>query len=245
MNSKSLPFSFRALPVRRQSLALLHAVQSKAALERALRTHMYRGIASFYDLLFGSVIGPLSLVGVALSRPRVGMRVLDVCCGTGSHLGRYQLHQCALFGLDASPDMLAVAQARLGTGAHLDRGDATCLPYANSAFDLVSCQLALHSISAEDRAAVLEEARRVLKPDGRILLIDFHPGPYELLRGWLTRAAVVAVEFIAGGEHYGNHRQFMASGGLRGLAHEQGLQIERQLVLNGGNFAVQCLVKPP
>jgi ubiquinone/menaquinone biosynthesis C-methylase UbiE len=202
----------------------------------------YRSIASVYDLLFGSVNRPLSRAGVALSRPRAGMRVLDVCCGTGSHLEGFQGHQCVLFGLDASPSMLVVAQGRLGEAAHLDRGDATRLPYARGAFDIVGCKLALHEMPAGVRASVLGEARRVLKPGGRIVLVDFHPGPYEQLKGWITRAVIVGVEFIAGWEHFKNHRQFLASGGLRALAKEQGLQVEMQVLLGGGNFAVQCLV---
>jgi ubiquinone/menaquinone biosynthesis C-methylase UbiE len=203
---------------------------------------MYRGIASVYDLLFGRVNRPLSLAGIAMSRPHAGMRVLDICCGTGSHLEGYQLYRCALFGLDASPDMLAVARGRLGKGAHLDRADARQLPYASTAFDVVTCKLALHALSAEARALVVAEAKRVLKRDGRIMLIDFHPGPYESIRGWFTRVVIVVVEFIAGREHFRNHRDFVKSGGLTALAREQGLQIEMELLLSGGNFAVQCLV---
>jgi demethylmenaquinone methyltransferase/2-methoxy-6-polyprenyl-1,4-benzoquinol methylase len=202
----------------------------------------YRNIASIYDLLFGSVNRPLSRVGVTLSQARAGMRVLDVCCGTGTHLEAFQGRQCVLFGLDASPAMLRVAQGRLRETAHLDRGDGTRLPYARGAFDVVGCKLALHEMPAEARASVLEEARRVLKPGGRLVLIDFHPGPYEQLRGWIIRLVIVGVEFIAGREHYKNHRQFLASGGLVALGQGQGLQVETQVLLSGGNFAVQCCV---
>ena len=203
---------------------------------------MYRGIASVYDVLFGHVNRPLSLVGVALSKPQAGMRVLDICCGTGSHLEGYQPYECAVFGLDLSPDMLAIAHGRLGKGAHLDRADARHLPYASKAFDVVSCKLALHALSADARALVMAEARRVLKPDGCIVLIDFHPGPYESVRGWFTRAVIVLVEFVAGSEHFRNHGDFVKSGGLRALAREQGLQIETEVLLSAGNFAAQCLV---
>jgi demethylmenaquinone methyltransferase/2-methoxy-6-polyprenyl-1,4-benzoquinol methylase len=137
--------------------------------------------------------------------------------------------------------MLAVAHARLGDRAHLDQGNATSLPYAGGAFDLVSCKLALHEMPPEMRSTVLAEARRVMKTDGRILLIDFHPGPFDPGRGWITRGVVVAVEFIAGGEHYKNQRQFIASGGLPALARGQGLRVENQMLMGGGAFAVYCL----
>jgi ubiquinone/menaquinone biosynthesis C-methylase UbiE len=201
----------------------------------------YQGSARFYDLLFGATNRWLSRVGVAICNLPAGARVLDLCCGTGSHLDLYRGKPCALFGLDASAAMLAVARGRLGDGAHLDLGDATSLPYADGTFDIVSCKLALHEMPPEARRAVVAEARRVLKADGRILLIDFHPGPFDPGRGWITRAVVVAVEFIAGGEHYKNQRQFIASGGLPALAREQGLRVESQVLMGGGAFALHCL----
>jgi hypothetical protein len=54
----------------------------------------------------------------------------------------------------------------------------------------------------------------------------------------------MVVEFVAGREHFSNHRDFVASGGLKALAREQGMHIETELLLSGGNFAVQCLVIP-
>jgi len=204
----------------------------------------YSWIASIYDLVFGPINRPLERAGVGASHCAAGMRVLDVCCGTGSHLEGFQRRGCLVFGLDASPGMLAMAQSRLGGDAHLDLGDARRLPYAHGVFDVVTCKLALHEMPAEARASIVSEARRVLKPGGRIVLIDFRPGPYESMRGLLTRAAIVAVEYLAGGDHFKNHRQFLGSGGLLALARTQGLQVEKQLVLIGSNFAILCLVNP-
>lgn len=207
------------------------------------KTARYGRIAWIYDLLFAPVNRPLERAGVGLSRASAGMRVLDVCCGTGSHLEGYQQKGCLVYGLDASPSMLAVARNRLRRDAHLDLGDAMCLPYSPGLFDVVTCKLALHEMPAEARPSVLGEARRVLKPAGRIVLIDFNPGPYQHLKGRMTRAVVVAVEFMAGAEHFKNHRQFLSSGGLHTLAREQGLQVEQQLTLSGGNFAVLRLMR--
>jgi len=201
----------------------------------------YQGAARFYDLLFGATNRWLSRAAIALWPAPPGALILDVCCGTGSHLAFYREAHGSLFGLDASPAMLGAARRRLGAAAHLDLGDATRLPYAAGHFDLVSCKLALHEMPPEARRAVLADARRVLKPAGRILLVDFHPGPFGPGRGWLTRAVVVTVEFIAGGEHYKNQRQFIASGGLPALARDLGLRIERQLLLGGGAFAALSL----
>ena len=203
----------------------------------------YRGIADFYDRLFESTNRGLSLAGIRMCHPQKGARVLDVCCGTGSQLALYQRYQCRLSGLDASPAMLGVARRRLGAAAQLNLGDATRMPYADRRFDLVSCKLALHEMPPGMRAAVLGETKRVLKSDGRILLIDFRPGPYQPLKGWISRAVSFVAEFAAGGEHFKNQRQFLAAGGLPMLAQQQDLRIEKQHVMAGGTFAVLCLVR--
>jgi ubiquinone/menaquinone biosynthesis C-methylase UbiE len=203
------------------------------------RGDSYRRIAGFYDRLFESTNRGLRLIGMHVARPAAGMCVLDVGCGTGTQLELYQRHACRLHGLDASPAMLEVARKRLGAEAWLELGDAQSMPFADRTFDLVMSTLTLHGMSSEERTGMLREVRRVLKEGGRTLFIDFHPGPYRPIEGWLSRSMVVIVEFMAGREHFQNHRQFMREGGLPGVASGHGLHIDKQFVLGGGAFAVQ------
>lgn len=204
----------------------------------------YRGIARLYDRVFGVVNDRLAMAGLRASSPASGSRVLDVCCGTGAQLALYEHLGCRLSGLDASPAMLDVARQRLGHSAQLVLGDARRMPHAKGIFDLVTCKLALHEMAEADRSAVLSEAGRVVSAQGRILLIDFHGGPYQPIHGWMTRAAAVVVECLAGGEHFQNHGGFLAAGGLIGLAHQSGLRVEQARTLGGGTFAVLCLARP-
>lgn len=201
----------------------------------------YRSYAGMYDRLFDSMNKGLKLVGIRMFRPSKGMSILDVGCGTGSHLELYQRYQCDLYGIDLSPSMLAIARERLGDTAQLELGDATNMPYEDDKFDLVISMLSLHEMSARTRSGVLEETRRVLKPDGRILLIDFHPGPYQPLDGWVSKTIILFSELAAGREHFRNYRQFMRTKGLSTLLKEHDLQVEKQSILAGGTFAV-CLV---
>lgn len=201
----------------------------------------YRSYAGMYDRLFDSMNKGLKLVGIRMFRPSKGMSILDVGCGTGSHLELYQRYQCDLYGIDLSPSMLAIARERLGDTAQLELGDATKMPYEDDKFDLVISMLSLHEMSARTRSGVLEETRRVLKPDGRILLIDFHPGPYQPLDGWVSKTIILFSELAAGREHFRNYRQFMRTKGLSTLLGEHDLQVEKQSILAGGTFAV-CLV---
>jgi ubiquinone/menaquinone biosynthesis C-methylase UbiE len=201
----------------------------------------YRNYAGIYDRIFDSMNKGLKLVGIRMFRPSKGMNILDVGCGTGSHLELYQRYKCNLYGIDLSPSMLDVARERLGETARLDLGDATELPYEDAKFDLVISMLSLHEMSPETRSAVLNEIKRVLKSDGRFLLIDFHLGPYQPLQGWISKTIIFVSEVAAGWEHFKNYRQFMATGGLSNLLSQHQMDIEKQSILAGGTFAV-CLV---
>ncbi|HEY5982067.1 MAG TPA: class I SAM-dependent methyltransferase [Anaerolineales bacterium] len=200
----------------------------------------YRDVAGIYDRLFDSMNKGLRLVGIHMFRPAKGMSILDVGCGTGAYLDLYRRYQCHLYGLDASPSMLEVARRRLADAAQLERGDATRLPYESDKFDLVISMLTLHEMSPETRAAVMGEIKRVLKRDGRILLIDFHPGPYQPLQGWISRAIILLSEVAAGWKHFSNQQHFVSHGGLPALAVQHGLRVEKQSLLAGDTLAVQC-----
>jgi ubiquinone/menaquinone biosynthesis C-methylase UbiE len=97
---------------------------------------------------------------------------LEVALGTGLNLPHYP-PDVRLTGLDLSPEMLAIAKARaerLGRAITIDEGDAQNLPFADSSFDTVVCTYALCSVL--DDAAAIAEMKRVLKPGGRLILLD-------------------------------------------------------------------------
>ena len=187
----------------------------------------------------------LKLVGLRLFRPSEGMNILDVGCGTGSHLELYTRYKCNLYGLDLSPSMLQVARDRLGDSARLDLGDATQMPYEEGFFDLVISMLTLHEMSPGIRSEVLEEIKRVLKISGRILLIDFQPGPAEFHQGWVSRVIIFISEVLAGREHFRHFRHFMAAGGLSKLIAKHNMRVEKQKILAGGTFTVMLIEKNP
>ena len=117
--------------------------------------------------MFENMNKGLRLAGVRMFRPSQGMNILDVGCGTGTHLELYQRYQCKLYGIDTSPAMLEIARARLGDSAQLDQGDAATMPYEDHQFDLIVSMLSLHEMPAPTRSGVVTEMQRVLKKDGR------------------------------------------------------------------------------
>ncbi|MGG7575969.1 class I SAM-dependent methyltransferase [Streptomyces sirii] len=130
---------------------------------------------------------------------RAGGDVLEVAIGTGLNLPFYP-PGVRLTGIEWSPKMLAIARRRaddLGRVADLREGDAQDLPFADASFDTVVCTLSLCAIP-DDRRAVAE-MNRVLKPGGRLLLLD-HIGS----SAWPLRALQRLLELVTvplGGEH--------------------------------------------
>jgi ubiquinone/menaquinone biosynthesis C-methylase UbiE len=97
---------------------------------------------------------------------------LEVAIGTGLNLPHYP-PDAHLTGLDLSPQMLALAKTnakKIGRTIELKEGDAQNLPFADHSFDTVVCTYALCSVPDEARA--IAEMKRVLKPGGRLILID-------------------------------------------------------------------------
>ncbi|GEL95899.1 class I SAM-dependent methyltransferase [Cellulomonas composti] len=104
---------------------------------------------------------------------RVVGRTLEVAVGTGANLAYYGSRADELVLTDHSAQMIAIARRRatdLGLAAEFHRGDAGGLPFDDEDFDTVVCTLALCCVP--DEVAVLRELARVVRADGRVLLVD-------------------------------------------------------------------------
>lgn len=127
--------------------------------------------------------------------------VLMVAVGTGRDLPFLHDDVTAVAGIDLSPPMLEQARRRardLHLDADLRVGDAEHLPFDDATFDTVTAVLSLCTIPRPEVA--LAEARRVLRPGGRLLLLD-HVGstwPPVRLGQWLVEACTIP----SAGEHF-------------------------------------------
>jgi ubiquinone/menaquinone biosynthesis C-methylase UbiE len=134
--------------------------------------------------------------------------------------------------------MLKRAQLKLGERAELLKIDASTLPYPDNHFDIVLLTTVLHEMTSELRIKVLKQAHRVLNKSGRILIIDFHPGPLKGVKGRFYKTIINIAEFAAGREHFKNSRQYLASGGIPALIDDCKLEIENYKIVSGGNFGI-------
>lgn len=131
------------------------------------------GPAEMYEQYFvPGMFAPWASVLLEHAAPRRGERVLDLACGTGivaRSVAPLVGADGTVVGIDASPDMLAVARGApepAGAAIEWREGDAAALP--DGPFDLVVCQQGLQFFP--DRPAALREAHRVLASGGRAAL---------------------------------------------------------------------------
>jgi demethylmenaquinone methyltransferase / 2-methoxy-6-polyprenyl-1,4-benzoquinol methylase len=133
--------------------------------------------------------------------PPVGGAALDIACGSGQLTRELRKHVGSggrVVGLDFSDRMLAVARAS-HPAIEWVQGDATSLPFEDASFDAATIAFGLRNLAHPEKG--LAEMRRVLRPGGRMVVLEFLRPPrgpagrtYELylrhvlprLGGWLT-----------------------------------------------------------
>jgi ubiquinone/menaquinone biosynthesis C-methylase UbiE len=123
------------------------------------------------------------------ARLQRGESVLDVGCGTGTlaiAANRRVGVGGSVHGVDASPEMIARARSKAkkaGAEVVFENALAESLPFPDARFDVVLSTVMLHHLPGALRREAVREMRRVLKPGGRLLAVDFGgarghgPGP--------------------------------------------------------------------
>jgi ubiquinone/menaquinone biosynthesis methyltransferase len=159
------------------------------------------GKAPYVRRLFATVAGRYDLITVllsygqdarwkrrliALAGPLEGRRVLDLACGTGDLALLAAASGADVIGLDLTPGMIALARRKVGAAGRQVRflvGDMTALPLPDACVDVVTTGYGLRNVPELGRA--IAEIRRVLKPGGRLLSLDFNrPGFAPVRCAW-------------------------------------------------------------
>ncbi len=172
--------------------------------------------------------------------------VLDICCGTGDiALAFRRRTRARVFGVDFSPEMLAVARAKARHSAAGEIGlvcaDALTLPFADGAFDVATMGFGLRNLS--DYGAGIAEAARVIRVGGSVLILEFAPpkgkGPLFLYRFYLRFIIPIVGGLLTGRRAAYEHLSDTIAGFLGpreviGVMEECGLGDLRAIRLTGG-----------
>lgn len=164
-------------------------------------------------------------------------RALDVGCGTGQLMEqvRERFPRSQVCGVDLVAPMLRQGAERWrrhqGQAAPV-QGDSERLPFADDSFDAITCAHSFHHYPHQERAVA--EMFRVLRPGGRLLLIDGHR---DWVWGWVIYDVCVAS--VEGAVHHCSRRRF------RELTTGAGFELEQQRAHWGlAPFVVTEAIKP-
>jgi ArsR family transcriptional regulator len=128
--------------------------------------------------LFGDDFAMRALVGLMPA----GWTVADLGCGTGAMVATLAPHVARVIGVDASDEMLGAARLRLSglRNVELRPGPLEALPIDAASVDAATMMLVLHHLASP--GAAIAEAARILKPGGRLLIVDMAPHDHEEYR---------------------------------------------------------------
>lgn len=223
---------------------------------RAARVEdLFAAIAPRYDL-----INDLQSFGLhrwwkrrllRLAAVQPGEAALDVCCGTGDVAFALANAGAQVTGFDFSEPMLRVARERSGklpagvTPPEFRQGDALNLPFADASFDVVTISYGLRNLADFDRG--MRELTRLLRPQGRLLVLDFGKPDLTLWRWayfqylrWFV--PVFGRVFCSDGDTHGyileSLRKYPAQRGVDAKLVELGFKERRVINLLGGVMGI-------
>jgi demethylmenaquinone methyltransferase/2-methoxy-6-polyprenyl-1,4-benzoquinol methylase len=206
---------------------------------------MFDRIAPVYDLMNRVMTAGLDgrwrrATAEAVVRP--GDRVLDACCGTGDLAVAAARAGGRVTGLDFSERMLERAR-RKAPGLEWIQGDLLALPFDDGSFDAATVGFGIRNV--EDVGAALRELRRVLRPGGRLAVLEI-TRPRGLLRHfyglWFDRIVPLLGRVLPGGAAYSylpaSVRRFPGLGELARLLKDAGFADVRFRLFAGGIVAL-------
>jgi demethylmenaquinone methyltransferase/2-methoxy-6-polyprenyl-1,4-benzoquinol methylase len=211
---------------------------------------MFDRIAPVYDAMNRVMTAGLDRAWRRLTVEAVvqpGDRVLDACCGTGDLALAAEREGGVVTGLDFSPKMLERARRKSETITWVE-GDLLELPFEDGSFDAATVGFGVRNVA--DLEAALAELRRVLRPGGRLAILEITQ-PRGLLRPffslWFDRIVPLLGKVLPGGRAYtylpASVRRFPGAEELVSLLERTGFQHVRVRLLGGSIVALHPGVK--
>jgi ubiquinone/menaquinone biosynthesis C-methylase UbiE len=189
-------------------------------------------------IFYGTFVDPLlnGLRKRVLHEIKRGEKVIDIACGTGAQCFALAAKAAKVTGVDLSESMIKYAQRKKAKSVFSNLEfrvcDATQLTsIADCEFDVAVMSLALHQFSPDLYKPIFGEMKRVAK---RIVIVDYAVPLPKNYAGFGSRIA----EFMAGAEHNRNFKSYCNKGGLRKILPENGLNIEKSVLIGENAFQI-------
>lgn len=202
----------------------------------------YNLMAKIYDPIFYL---PLKSIRIAVMNELLKYKekvILDLCCGTGNQLNLLSKHGFRnLHCLDISDSMLEIAQ-RGNSSIKIYNEDAIKTNFNNASFDVVIISFAIHEKNRNTQQALINEAHRIIKKDGFMLVVDY---VFDNKTTKLGRIAINIIEGIAGGEHYINFKNYIQNDGLLSLIEKDKFKLIKYNRMSFGAVTISIYQKIP
>jgi demethylmenaquinone methyltransferase/2-methoxy-6-polyprenyl-1,4-benzoquinol methylase len=192
---------------------------------------------------------------VEMASPVAGARALDLATGTGDIAFALAAGGASVVGLDITQRMIELARAKLprehaGPPLRFIVGDMLALPFPDRSFDIVTTGYGLRNVP--NLTLAIQEIRRVLKPGGRMLSLDFNRPPQRLVRaayllyltavgatlGWILHRDPDTYRYIPA-----SIRQYPGAAAVARMLEEHGLTHAQYFPVLGGLMAIHHAVR--
>ena len=200
----------------------------------------YGFTAKIYDPIFYLALKPIRIAVMNELLKYKEKIILDLCCGTGNQiklLSKYGFRN--LYCLDISDSMLEIAK-RSNSSIKIYNEDATKTNFDDASFDVVIISFAIHEKDRNTQQALLNEAYRIIKKDGFMLVVDY---VFDNKTTKFGRILISIIERIAGREHYRNFKNYIQNKGLSSLIKKYKFKLIKYNRMSSGTVTISIYKK--
>lgn len=171
----------------------------------------YFFISKIYDFFIEPFVNKarLKTLEIIKSSFNKNAKIIDIGCGTCEQARLISNEGFNVIGIEPSKSMFLESSKKTNKNLKLINTSAEKLPFKKNYFDAVIIQLVLHEMSEKTRNKTIKEIKRILKKDGKIIILDFNK-----LRFSFYKYLILLGEKLAGKEHYKNSMKFLQQGGI-------------------------------
>lgn len=200
----------------------------------------YNLMAKIYDPILYLALKPIRIAVMNELLKYKGKIILDLCCGTGNQIKLLSKHGFRnLYCLDISDSMLEIAK-RSDSSIKIYNEDATKTSFDDAWFYVVIISFAIHEKDRNTQQALINEAHRIIKKDGFMLVVDY---VFDNKTTKYGRILISTIERIAGSEHYRNFKNYIQNKGLLSLIKKDKFNLTKCNRMSSGAVTISIYRK--